>query len=126
MVDGDEVVLDWMAAPHHAAIHGVLNGGVIATLFDCHLAWAAAWALYERNGGDTPPLAVTAELTTSYLAPTRSDLPLQIRARMAEVGERKAIVEADLISDRTTTARCRGIFVVVGDLPGAATVPPNG
>jgi hypothetical protein len=30
---------------HHEAFPGVLNGGIIGALLDCHSNWTAAWAL---------------------------------------------------------------------------------
>ena len=38
-----EVVCDWTPAAHHEAFPGVLNGGIIGTLMDCHSNWTAAW-----------------------------------------------------------------------------------
>ena len=35
-VEGDEVVARWRPEPHHQAFPGVLNGGIIGTLLDCH------------------------------------------------------------------------------------------
>jgi acyl-coenzyme A thioesterase PaaI-like protein len=112
---GDEVILDWHPQPRHEAIHGFVNGGVIATLFDCHMAWTAAWHLAGEDGTADIPLTVTAELSVSYLAPTPSTPPLQVRARTVEASPRKAVVEAELFSDGAVRATCRGIFVVAGD-----------
>jgi uncharacterized protein (TIGR00369 family) len=117
---GDAVVLDWQPATHHEAIHGVLNGGVIATLFDCHMAWTAAWALRDE-GGDELPLAVTAELSVSYLRPTPSAPPLRIEARLVELSGPRVVVEAELTSDAKVRATSRGVFVPTADsLRGAA------
>jgi hypothetical protein len=42
-VGGDGVlVATWRAGPHHEAFPGVLNGGIIGTLLDCHCNWAAS------------------------------------------------------------------------------------
>ncbi|HXS02169.1 MAG TPA: hypothetical protein VN724_16455, partial [Pyrinomonadaceae bacterium] len=34
--DGDEVVAEWQPAPEYEAYNGMLNGGIIGTLLDCH------------------------------------------------------------------------------------------
>src|ERR1051326_1632203 len=34
--DGEEVVCDWKPEPHHEAYPGMLNGGIVGTLLDCH------------------------------------------------------------------------------------------
>ncbi len=39
------LVATWRPGPHHEAFPGVLNGGIIGTLLDCHCNWAAAHAL---------------------------------------------------------------------------------
>ena len=59
--DAAAVVADWSAAAHHEAFDGVLNGGIIGALLDCHSNWTAAWHLMGRRGGDAPPVCVTAE-----------------------------------------------------------------
>jgi acyl-coenzyme A thioesterase PaaI-like protein len=112
---GDEVILDWSPRRAHEAVHGALNGGVIATLFDCHMCWTAAWDLSDQGANGDVPLVVTAELTVTYLAATSTSAPLQIRARTVEASDRKAVVEAELYSDGAVRATCRGIFVIVGD-----------
>ena len=35
-----ELVADWTPEPHHEAFDGILNGGIIGALLDCHLNWA--------------------------------------------------------------------------------------
>jgi acyl-coenzyme A thioesterase PaaI-like protein len=112
---GDDVVLDWMPQPHHEAIHGFVNGGVLATLFDCHMAWTAAWSIAGAASDVTGlPLTVTAHLDVTYLSPTPSTSPLQVRARATETTNRKATVAAELASDGSIRATCRGVFVVAG------------
>ena len=41
-VVGDELVAEFTPEAHHIAFAGVLNGGIIGTLLDCHSNWAAA------------------------------------------------------------------------------------
>jgi len=116
MPHGDEVVLDWVPEPRHEAVHGFINGGVIATLFDCHMAWTAAWVIAGATDGVAElPLTVTAHIGVNYLSPTPSDEPLQIRARVTEATDRKASVEAEMSSGGEIRATCTGLFVVAGD-----------
>jgi acyl-coenzyme A thioesterase PaaI-like protein len=51
--DGDEVVAEWHAEPHHQAFPGMLNGGIIGALLDCHSNWTAAYFLMKRDGKDS-------------------------------------------------------------------------
>ena len=36
-----DVVCSWKGEPHHEAFDGMLNGGIIGALFDCHCNWTA-------------------------------------------------------------------------------------
>src|SRR5205823_14203577 len=49
---GDEVVAEWKPEQKYEAFPGVLNGGIIGTLLDCHCNWAAAYHLMKRAGTD--------------------------------------------------------------------------
>ena len=41
--DGDRVVLEWQPQSYHEAFDGVVNGGIIGNLFDCHPNWTAGY-----------------------------------------------------------------------------------
>lgn len=110
---GDEVVAEWTPEPHHEAFPGVLNGGIIGALFDCHCNWAAAYHLMRRAGADSPPCTVTADYAVKLMRPTPSAAPLKLRARVVESTDDRAVVEATLDSGGKTTASCRGTFVAV-------------
>ena len=112
--DGDELVADWTPEPHHAAFEGVLNGGVIGTLLDCHANWTAAMHLMRARGEAAPPSCVTADYAIRLLRPTPMDGPVQLRARVVESAGNRATVEAELSAGGTVTATCRGTFVAVG------------
>ena len=53
-IDGG-LELKFMPEPHHQAFPGMVNGGIIGTLLDCHGNWAAAIALMDEQGLDEPP-----------------------------------------------------------------------
>jgi len=89
---GDEVVAEWVPAKHHEAFDGVLNGGIIGTLFDCHCNWTAARHLMEASGAERPPCTVTAEYRVVLKRPTPSSGPLTVRARVVEAGADRAVV----------------------------------
>ena len=112
-VAGEEVVLEWSAERHHEAWAGVVNGGIIGALFDCHCNWTAAWHLMKARGDSEPPPTVTAEFHVKLSRPTPSDRPLHISARVAESDESRAVIEATLRSGDQTRATCRGVFVAV-------------
>ncbi|HLL77206.1 MAG TPA: PaaI family thioesterase [Pyrinomonadaceae bacterium] len=110
---GEEIVCEWQPEPHHEAFPGMLNGGVIGALLDCHSNWAAAYHLMQRRGADTPPCTVTADYAIKLLRPTPVDRPVSLSARVVESTDDRATVEATLTAAGKTTATCRGTFVAV-------------
>lgn len=113
--DGHDVVAEWTPGPNHRSFPGILNGGIIGTLLDCQCNWCAAHYFMRARGLDHPPVTVTAEYTVRLWKPTPSDAPVQLRARIAEAGERKVVVEAELLSGGECTATCSGTFVAIGE-----------
>jgi acyl-coenzyme A thioesterase PaaI-like protein len=69
---GDEVVGRFAPAPHHHAFVGVLNGGIIGALLDCHSNWAAAVHLLRASGASALPCTVTADFHVKLRRPTPS------------------------------------------------------
>jgi acyl-coenzyme A thioesterase PaaI-like protein len=112
-VDGKEIVAEWTPERHHEAFEGVVNGGVIGALFDCHSNWTAAWHLMTRDGAAEPPCTVTADFQVHMVWPTSSLGPLHLRAWVVESQVDRAVVDATLEAGGRTTAYCRGTFVAV-------------
>lgn len=110
---GDVVVCEWQPEPYHEAFPGMLNGGIIGTLMDCHCNWAALWHLMQRNQTEEAPSTVTAEYSIKLKRPTPTDKAVKIIARVVESSEVRATVEAELIAHDRVCATCRGIFVAV-------------
>jgi acyl-coenzyme A thioesterase PaaI-like protein len=110
---GDEVVAEWRPEKHHEAFPGMLNGGVIGSLLDCHSNWTAAYALMKRAGETHPPCTVTAEYSVRLLRPTPMDGLIYLSAKAVEVRDDRAIIEATLTAGGKVCATCRGIFVAV-------------
>src|SRR5262249_38854593 len=111
-VEGDEVVCDFVPEPHHLAFPGMLNGGIIGALLDCHSNWTAAYHLMKARGTSTPPCPVTADFHVKLRKPTPLG-PVHLKARVVEVKEDRAVVESELFARGEVTARCRGTFVAV-------------
>jgi acyl-coenzyme A thioesterase PaaI-like protein len=111
--EGDGVVARWRPEPHHQAFPGVLNGGIVGTLLDCHSNWAATTALMKSTGAPTPPCTVTADFHVRLLAPTPVDDEVHLFAKAVEVKGDRAVVEATLSARGKTCATCRGTFVAV-------------
>ena len=98
---------------HHQAFDGILNGGIAGALLDCHSNWTAAYHLMKKSGAAEPPCTVTADFHITLKRPTPMDVPLHLRARVAESTEDRAVVEATLEANGKVTATCRGTFVAV-------------
>ncbi|WP_437574230.1 PaaI family thioesterase [Sorangium sp. So ce260] len=111
-VEGDAVVCDFTPEPHHEAFPGMLNGGIIGALLDCHSNWTAAHHLMQARGADAPPCTVTADFHVKLKKPTPLG-PLRLRAQVAEAEGDRVVVEATLEAGGRVTATCRGTFVAV-------------
>ena len=112
-VQGDEVVCTWECQEHHQAFPGVLNGGIVGALLDCHSNWTAAHHLMKQSGAETPPCTVTADYAIKLKRPTPMDGPIHLRARVVESEGDRAVVEAEMEAAGKVTATCRGTFVSV-------------
>lgn len=110
---GEEVVCEWQPESYHEAYPGMLNGGIIGTLMDCHCNWTAVWHLMQRNQQAHAPCTVTAEYAIKLRRPTPTDAPVKLIARVVESTADRAIVEAELIAHDKVCATCRGTFVAV-------------
>ena len=112
-VDGNEIVAEWMPEPKYEAFPGVLNGGIIGTLLDCHCNWTAAWHLMNKSGADHPPCTVTAEYAIKLLRPTPTTGPVRLIGRVVESSSDRATVEGSLFGGGKLCATCHGSFVAV-------------
>jgi acyl-coenzyme A thioesterase PaaI-like protein len=94
---GDEAICVWQPKQYHAAMLGILNGGIIATVMDCHcLNTASAWALKHREFSK-PYLTGLFEI--KYLRPASTEKPILLRARIKEMKGRKITVTCSLFSE---------------------------
>lgn len=111
-VRGDEVVCDWEPSSHHQAFPGILNGGIIGSLLDCHSNWTAAWAIMTARGQTDASCTVTAEFHVKLRRPTPVG-PVHLVARVVELADPKTTVDAELWAGGKLCATCRGVFVAV-------------
>lgn len=111
--ENGEYLAEWRAENHHEAFPGMLNGGIIGSLLDCHSNWAAAHYLMKQNGKGEPDCTVTANYSIKLLRPTPSDAMIYLKAKIVESTEDRATVEAELIANDKVCATCKGLFVAV-------------
>jgi acyl-coenzyme A thioesterase PaaI-like protein len=108
-----EVVAEWQPEKKYEAFPGVLNGGIIGSLLDCHCNWTAAYHLMKYAGEDHAPCTVTAEYSIRLLRPTPTSGPVQLSAKVVESEGDRATVDGTLTAGGKVCATCRGVFVVV-------------
>lgn len=110
--EGEKLVCEWTPEEHHQAFPGVLNGGIIGALLDCHSNWTAAYTLLKRTGAEQLPRTVTADFAVSLKRPTPMG-PVHLEAWPVEVKDDRATIEATLTAGGRVTATCRGTFIAV-------------
>jgi len=110
-VEGDEVVAEFTPQEHHQAFPGVVNGGIIGALFDCHMNWTAAHHLMGK--ADELPVTVTAEYSVRLRRPTPAGTPLHLAARVVESEGSRATVTATMEAAGKVCAESTGVFVAV-------------
>jgi len=103
---GTDYVCEFMPKAHHCAgATTILNGGIIASLIDCHSVNSAMAQSYLDEGreiGSTPKnWYVTATLNISYLKPTPIDQPVKLVAKIIKTDGRKITVSCTLFSGET-------------------------
>lgn len=113
--DGVEGICRFTPAPYHTAFPGVIYGGLLASLIDCHSIGTAIAAMYDAEGR-TPETApeitcVTGQLNISYLKPTPNETELLLRASIKELRPRKAVVLCSLSAQGVETVRAEVIAV---------------
>ncbi len=113
-----ETIAEFIPEKHHEAFPGMVNGGIIGALLDCHSNWTACYALMKKSGASVPPCTVTADFHVKLKAPTPSNQKIILKAKVSEMKEDRALIQAELLtqySDGTEKlcATCTGTFVAV-------------
>jgi acyl-coenzyme A thioesterase PaaI-like protein len=113
--DGEESVATFHPEEYHLAFPGYVYGGLIASLVDCHCVGTAAAAAYRAEGrepGTEPAYRyVTGSLHVDYLKPTPLGPPVEVRARVVEIKERKVVIEATVYVEGVATAKGKVVAV---------------
>lgn len=115
---GDTTTCRYDPQPHQCAGPvDIVNGGIIATVIDCHCvctAMAHAYGLEDRDIGSDPKLwFVTGLLKVSYTAPSPISRPFDVVAEVTEWTDKKTIVRCELTSNDKVCAEGEVIAVRV-------------
>jgi len=107
--------LEFETSEEHQAFPGIINGGIIGTLLDCHGNWVAAIALMDKSGGKFPPCTVTASYSIKLKRPTPLNSKLLIQGRVVEIDTKSVKVELILKADEKVCATGEGLFVAIDE-----------
>jgi hypothetical protein len=100
-----------------SGFEGVMYGGAVASLIDCHSNWTALAFRYRAEGREpgTEPLIVSATgtLWVRYLRPTPLDRPVDLRAWVEGEPGGKTRVLCEVSADSAVTAHGDSVFIDV-------------
>ncbi len=115
--DGVHVVSTHLPGADFHGWPGLVYGGLIAMLVDCHSNWTAMAYHYraEHRAPDSKPRidCVTGSLGIKFLKPTPMDVPLTLKARVEGEVARKSRVLCEVYAGAVLTALGDSIFVRV-------------
>ncbi len=110
---GDGVVAAFVPWPEHDNGLGHLNGGIIATVLDCHSAAAVTHRADENGWPPLPGAAlpyVTAGLDVRYLRPAPLREPVDLRAFVTDESEAQMTATAELLWDDKVRASATALW----------------
>ncbi len=115
----DEAVCIWNSKDKYHGWPSLMNGGILATLVDCHCmctAMAHAYKIEGRAMGTEPTYKyATGTLSIKYIRPTSNDHPVVLKAKVEDVKGRKTTVVCDVYSSDQKTAEAKVIAIRVFD-----------
>ncbi|MEQ8581951.1 MAG: PaaI family thioesterase [Marinoscillum sp.] len=110
--EGEEAVCTWHSQEKYHGWANLLNGGILATIIDCHCMGTAMADAYRREDRplDSAPTYryATGTITVKYLKPTPNEHPIELRAQVTEVKGKKTVM--------TCTARVNGEVTASADV----------
>src|SRR5438034_340307 len=86
--DSGVVSVDFTPQPQHIGFEGIVHGGVLATVLDEAMVWAATWHIRR--------FCVCGELTVRFRANARVGAPLLVTANVLSARSRLIEVEASV------------------------------
>ncbi|MBX2817118.1 MAG: PaaI family thioesterase [Saprospiraceae bacterium] len=117
--DGDLSVCTWTPQDKYAGWKGLLNGGILATLVDCHCMGTAIADAYRREGRslDSDPVYryATGTISVKYLKPTPLAHDVLLVAKVTSFKGRKTELTCDVYSNDVHTATASVVAIRVFD-----------
>ena len=116
---GDIAVCEWTSEPKYQGWRNIMNGGIIASLIDCHCMGTAVAGAYKDEGralGSSPEYRyATGTMNIKYLKPTPNDQEVRLEARILEADGRKTKLVCHVKSGEVITAEAEVIAIRVFD-----------
>jgi acyl-coenzyme A thioesterase PaaI-like protein len=117
--EDEEAICHWNSEEKYHGWKGLMNGGVLATLIDCHCmgtAMAFAYKTEERSLDSFPEYRyATGTITVKYLRPTSNTKPIELRAKVIEAKGKKVVMTCDAFVDGEKTAEAQVVAIRVFD-----------
>ena len=117
--EGDTSVCEWQPEEKYHGWSDLLNGGIIATLVDCHCmgtAMAKAYQNEDRPLDSMPEYRyATGTLNVKYLKPTSNLHPVRLEAKVLEEKGRKTVLSCEVFSQDVKTAEAEVVAIRVFD-----------
>lgn len=117
--EGEEAICEWQAKEHHHGWPTIMNGGIMATLIDCHSMCTAMAHAYKKEGRslDSEPIYryATGSMNIRYLKPTSNEQPVRLVATVSSSSGRKVIIKCDFYSEGIKTAEAEVVAIRVFD-----------
>lgn len=107
---GSGLIIGLRVAPKHANARGLIHGGVLMTLCDIAMGYAAAHS-------ENPPLTfTTAHVSTDFAGSAKVGDWLESRPNIQRIGGRLAFVSVDLIVNSIRIVHASGVYLRQGEL----------
>lgn len=110
-------ICEWQSEEKYQGWKNLMNGGILATLIDCHTIGTALSYAYrsENRVYDSEPVYryATGTIHVKYLKPTPNDQPVKLIARVTDAKARKITIECTVWVNTIKTAEAEVIAIRV-------------
>tara|TARA_B100001167_G_scaffold151832_1_gene99250 strand:+ start:1174 stop:1665 length:492 start_codon:yes stop_codon:yes gene_type:complete len=116
--NGKEAECIWFPKPYHQGWSSIMNGGIIATIIDCHCMGTAMAYAYKKENRSLNSLPeyryATGTITVKYIAPTPNK-KVKLSAKIISYSEKKIFLKCHLISENKITVSAEVVAFRVYD-----------
>lgn len=112
--DGDLTVANFTPRPEHDNGFGFLNGGIIATVLDCHGAAVVMYEAHQRRWETLPGAPapfITASFDVKFQRPTPLGPTVRLTATSESIDPSQVVVRAELFFDDKVRAAMTATWV---------------